>query len=123
MARGGFVGIRQAVLSGGFAPGGAPAIAEYGERQARNVPSGLVEQGLLRTEGPQQPARPEFPIVVVERRSRGTTAGRVPGPKDLQRTSTGSPGVPRKAPGLSPSRWNRDDFRTESSPSTDKSFT
>ncbi len=67
MAKRSFELMREAVLVGEFERGRAPAITGYGDRQARSVLSGLVEKGVLRSDGPKMPVRLSFPIDVVER--------------------------------------------------------
>jgi len=59
--------IREAVLSGEFERGRAPAVTGYEERQARIVLSGLVEKRLLKSDSPKGPVHLGFPIDVVER--------------------------------------------------------
>jgi hypothetical protein len=67
MAKGSFDLIREAVLSGEYERGRAPAITGYGERQSRTILSSLVEKGLLKSDGPKLPVRLGFPIDIVER--------------------------------------------------------
>jgi Fic family protein len=67
MSKGSFELIREAVFAGEFERGRAPAITGYGDRQARNVLSGLVKMGLLKSDGPKRPVRLGFPIDVVDR--------------------------------------------------------
>ena len=67
LAKGSFELVREALLSGEFVRGRAPAVTGYEERQARKVLSGLVEKGLLKSDGPKTPVRLGFPVEIVER--------------------------------------------------------
>lgn len=67
MAKGSFELLREAVHSGEFERGRAPAVTGYEERQARIVLSGLVEKGLLKSDGPKTRVRLGFPVEIVER--------------------------------------------------------
>jgi Fic family protein len=67
MAKGSLELLREALLAGEFERGRAAKITGYADRQARTVLSGLVEKGLLKSDGPKRPVRLGFPIHVVER--------------------------------------------------------
>ena len=67
LPKGGFRLLREALLAGEFERGRAPDLTGYKERQAREVLSVLVEQGLLVSNGPKRPVRLGFPVAVVER--------------------------------------------------------
>jgi Fic family protein len=67
MAKGSLELLREALLAGEFERGRAAKITGYADRQARTVLSGLVEKGLLKSDGPKRPVRLGFPINVVER--------------------------------------------------------
>jgi Fic family protein len=67
LPKGAFPLLREAVLSGEFERGKAPAITGYEERAARTVLSALIKWGLLVSDSPKTPVRLGLPLAVVER--------------------------------------------------------
>lgn len=59
--------LREALLTGEFERGKAPDITGYKERQARDVVSTLLKEGLLVSDGLRAPVRLGFPLDVLER--------------------------------------------------------
>lgn len=67
LPKGSFPLLREAVLTGEFERGHAPALTGYKERMARSVLARLLELGMLVSSGPKSPVRLGFPISVVDR--------------------------------------------------------
>lgn len=67
LPKGSFPMLREALLTGEVSRGRAGEITGYGERMARNVVSGLLKKGYLKSEGPRSPLLLGFPIDAIER--------------------------------------------------------
>jgi Fic family protein len=67
LPKGSFALLREALLTGEFDRGQAPALTGYKERMARNVLARLLELGMLISSGPKSPVRLGFPLIVVDR--------------------------------------------------------
>jgi Fic family protein len=67
LPKGSFPILREALLTGEVPRGRAGEITGYGERMARNVVSGLLKKGYLKSETTRSPLILAFPIDVVER--------------------------------------------------------
>jgi Fic family protein len=67
LPKGSFRMLREALLTGEVPRGRAGEITGYGERMARNVVSGLLKKGYLKSTGPRDPLVLAFPIEAVER--------------------------------------------------------
>lgn len=67
LPRGSFPMLREALLAGEVPRGHAAEITGYGERMARNVVSGLVKKGYLKSGSSRAPLVLAFPVDAVER--------------------------------------------------------
>ena len=65
--KGSFRVLREALLRGNLDRGEARTVTGYQERMGRAIVSGLLEKGILKSEGPRSPLRLAFPLEVVER--------------------------------------------------------